>query len=194
MGVRRTDSFTAGAGPLDSTWTQQRTTDRMNYDGSGNAIAGTVGSDCAAFDNTFAYPADHYSKVRIGNPLAGTRYVGATTRASGTTDATFNNYNAYTDGASGGGSSELAENVNGVQTVLRNYTTTFVATDWYELRSVGTVHEAFKNGASLGTHSDASHATGKPGVESWTPSVATITEWEGGDFVADGVPVAWLTA
>lgn len=186
MTAIKSDTFSGGAGALDASYTQQRTTGTVNRDGSGNAIAGTLDGDMSAFDNSNTYPNDHYSKVRIGTVATGNAFVGAMTRAAGTGDASYDNYTAYTDGASGGGSTELVEYLNGSQTVLRNYATTFTTGDWYDLQSKAGIHEAFKNGVSLGTHSDATLASGSAGIWFWDVSAGatpTLTEWESGDFL-----------
>lgn len=196
MALPRLESFSSGAGPLDGTWTQQRSGSFLSYDGLDNC-AGDAETDSYAFDNSNSYPADQYSQVVIGSGLAsGTDYAGTTTRASLTGDTNYKNYVAYTDGASGAGHTELGVVTADVLTVLRNFAATFTTGDVLRLQSVGSVHEVFKALAatptvfvSLGTFTDSTHASGSAGLRISTVSgLVKIPDWEGGAVVSAGVP------
>lgn len=192
MSILRTDTFSAGAGPLDSTWTQQHDTGTANYDGSGNAVAGTADVWVSAFDNSNVYPDDQYSKVTLaGACFAGFDFVGVTTRMSGTGTNSRQGYALVTDFTSGAGHTDLIRwTTPNVSTTIGSFAATFAVGDVLELRSVGSEHEAIKNGSSLGTITDATIASGSAGVifgdNSGGGSTPLIEDWEGGDI--EGAP------
>lgn len=203
MPVIRTDSFTAGAGPLDSTWTQQRTAGTVNYNGSGMAVVSATDKDCFAFDNSNVYPNDQYSRTEIGaNVSSNNHYFIAIARAAQSGDANFDNYAAATDGSTGAAHTDLAVNLNGAPTILRNFAATFVAGDSIEIQVVGTTIEVWKQASggarsSLGTQVNATHASGSAGLGAYDVAGGTtpqIASWESGSFTVPAYPIAWLTA
>lgn len=186
--ILRTDTFSGAAGPLDASWTQQRTgpNSTVNYDGAGNATAeDTAGRNPYAFDNLNAYNQNQYVKGTVGGLSSGHDWAQVTTRAFGAGDASYVNYLATTDGASGAGHTEFAEITADVKTVLRNFATTFTDGDVLELQSIGVNHEVFKNGVSLGTQVDSSHAAGSAGLgfdDLFGGTTPLISLWEAGNI------------
>ena len=81
-------------------------------------------------------------------------------RASGTGDGIYRNYLFYTDGAAGSGHTEVAKNINGSQTTIRSFATTFAAGDIIKISAVGTTITCYKNGVALGSITDSSLPSG----------------------------------
>ena len=187
-----TESFTGASGALaNPPWRQQRTVGAVGRNGSGLGIGSVNSKDLHTFWNAVAFTNDQYSQVRIAGGLApSTQYAIVLVRASGVGDAADNNYAFATDGASGLGHTDLSKNINGTQTILRNFATTFAAGDVMKMAVVGSLITCYKNGVSIGTYSDASLASGSPGVGMYGSTV-TIDDWEGGSIGAQ-VPVATL--
>ena len=188
-----TETFTGASGALaNPPWRQQRTVGTVNRNGSGLGIGSVNSKDLHTFWNAVAFTNDQYSQVRIAGGLApSTQYAIVLVRASGVGDAADNNYAFATDGASGLGHTDLSKNINGTQTILRNFATTFAAGDVMKMAVVGSLITCYKNGVSIGTYSDASLASGSPGVGMYGSTV-TIDDWEGGSIGAQ-VPVATVT-
>lgn len=179
--VLRLEEFTAGSGPLDSTYTQQRTTPTVNYNGSGSAVASTTNQNVLAFDNFNDYPADQYSKLTVGVLEVGLAYLRATTRASGVGDSNINCYSVL----SSGDHVELTEWAAGTETTILDIVATPVGgDDTLELQSIGTTHTVVLNSGVIGTPQvDATHLTGSAGFGLYDESgslVAAISAWEGG--------------
>jgi uncharacterized protein YjdB len=187
------EAFTGASGALaNPPWRQQRTTGTVGRNGSGLGIGSVNSKDLHAFWNAVAFNNDQYSQVRIAGGLApSTQYAIVLVRASGIGDAADNNYAFATDGASGLGHTDLSKNINGTQTILRNFATTFAAGDVMKVAVVGNLITCYKNGVSIGTYSDASLTSGSPGVGMYGSTV-TIDDWEGGSLGAQ-VPVAAVT-
>lgn len=194
MALPRLESFAGSAGVLDGTWTQQRTSGTINYDGSGNAVTNSGDVDAFAFDNSNVYPDNQYAILTIGvNGFGVGDRVGVLTRASLTGDANYKNYCFYTDGASGAGHTAFGRITADVLTELTSFATTFAASDVMELRSTGSLHECFKNGSSLGTFTDSTHVSGSAGLEIQDTSggtIMTVGSWEGGALIAQSVAVS----
>lgn len=187
MSLPRTDSFAAAAGPLDATWTQQSGSVSLRYDGSGNATAGAdLGAWLFVFDNQNTYSNDQSSKIILAGACAsGFDYEAVTTRASGT--GTNSLYALITDLTSGPGHTFLRKWVGGSPTDIGSFAVTFVAGDELELRSIGTNHEAFKNGVSIGSFTDADIATGSAGCGLYDETVGLtplIASWTGDNAAA----------
>lgn len=180
--ILRQDTFGSGAGALDATYTQQRTSGTVNYDGSGNAVASTTNTWVLAYDNSNTYPADQYSKVTCGVLETDLGYNRATTRSSGTGDSNINLYAIQTSGTH----IEMMEWVAGVETSIYDIPATVVGPgDLMELESVGPIHSVVLNDIVLGIHTDATHADGQAGLglydEAGGPS-PTMQAWEGGSL------------
>lgn len=190
MALPAQEDFTGSAGALTTNWTQQRTTRRVNRDGTGSGQQDAADTaDVLAFWSGDGFQNDHYSQVVIvvnGNGAGGFS-VNASVRASGTGDAAWNAYDFYTNGSSGAGNTELAVVVNGAATVLRNYTTTLTVGDVIKLTAQGTTIEAFKNSVSIGTQVDGTIPSGgAPGVGSFYNGTTfpKFDAFEGNDIAA----------
>ena len=190
-----TETFTGSAAALSGPWTQQRSAGTVNKNGAGAGIGSVNAKDLHAFWNAATFNNDQYSQLRIAGGLTSyTQYAIVLVRASGAGDAADNNYAFATDGSSGAGHTDLSKNINGTQTILRNFATTFVAGDVMKIDVVGTLITCYKNGVSIGTYTDASLASGSPGVGMYGSTV-TIDDWEGNSLgvVSPPAPVATVT-
>jgi len=197
VGAVSTENFSGTSGALPNPpWTQQRTSATVRRNGSGLGIGSANPNDLHAFYNGATFNSDQYSQVRIAGGLASNKqYAIVLVRASGVGDALEKNYAFATDGGSGATHTDLSRNINGTQTILRNFATTFAAGDVMKIDVVGTLVTCYKNGVSLGTYTDASLASGSPGVGMYGSSV-TIDDWEGGSLAAQAppaTPVATVT-
>jgi uncharacterized protein YjdB len=184
-----TEAFTGASGTLPTPpWTQQRSTATVRRTGSGTAIGSSSPNDIHAFWNASTFSSDQYSQIRIAGGLGRwAQYAIVTVRASGSGDAADNNYAFATDGSSGATHTDLSKNINGKQTILRNFETTFAAGDVMKIDIVGTLITCYKNGVVLGTFTDGTLSSGSPGVGMFGSSV-TIDDWEGGSYVAAAPP------
>lgn len=188
-----TETFTGTAGALSGSWTQQDQPGTVNRTGSGLGKGSVNEKDLFVYWNATTFSNDQYSQVRIAGGLAsGTQYVQISVRSSGTSEAAFKGYAFYTDGIAGAGHSEVARVVNGSWFALRSFATTFTTGDVVKMSIVGTKITLYKNGASIGTVTDATLTTGAPGVGVYGSTV-TIDDWEGGSVAATPVPVASVT-
>jgi uncharacterized protein YjdB len=188
-----TEAFAGVAGALSGSWTQQRTSGTINRNGAGLGVGSVNAKDLFAYWSANSFGADQYSQARIAGGLSsGSQYVQIIARASGKGDATYSNYLFYTDGASGSGHTEVAKNINGVQTTLKSFATTFASGDVIKIGVAGTTITCYKNGVALGTVSDASLTGGAPGIGVYGSTI-TVDDWEGGSAAAAPAPVATVT-
>ena len=195
VGTAPTESFTGSLAPLSGSWTQQRTAGTVNRNGAGVGVGSVNAKDLHAFWNATTFNSDQYSQVRIAGGLTPyTQYAIVLVRASGAGDAADNNYAFATDGSSGLGHTDLSKNIKGVQTIFRNFATTFAAGDVMKIDIVGTLITCYKNGVALGTYTDASLSSGSPGIGMYGSTV-TIDDWEGNSLgaVSPPAPVATVT-
>lgn len=188
-----TEAFTGTAGALSGSWTQQRTSGTINRTGGGLG-RGSIGSkDLFAFWSANTFNNDQYSQVRItGGLSSGAQYVQIIVRASGTGDGVYRNYLFYTDGMAGAGHTEVAKNINGSQTTIRSFPTTFAAGDVMKISAVGTTITCYKNDVALGSITDSSLPGGSAGVGVYGSTV-TVDDWEGGSLSTAPSPVATVT-
>ncbi|HMG69747.1 MAG TPA: Ig-like domain-containing protein, partial [Gemmatimonadaceae bacterium] len=190
-----TEAFTGATGALAGSWAQQRTSGTINRNGSGLGLGSVNAKDLFAFWIANAFNNDQYSQARIAGGLSsGSQYVTIVARASGKGDGVYNGYLCYTDGAAGAGHTEVAKNINGSQTTLRSFATTFAAGDVIKIAVVGTTVTCYKNGVALGSVTDASLPGGSAGVGVYGSTV-TVDDWEGGSFgtAVTPAPVASVT-
>jgi hypothetical protein len=196
MALPATENFTGTAGNLSASWTQQRTTRRVQRNGSGLGTQDAIdANDVNAFWNADAFANDQYSQiVPVG---FGSGAMGVTVRAANTGDSAWDAYELYTDGLSGAGHTELAVIVNGASTVLRSFATTVATGNTIKLDAVGTTLTAYKNGVSLGTQTDSTYGSGSAGINSFwgTGAAPTFDNWEAGNVgttAAAGMPTVAL--
>lgn len=196
MALPASDDFAGGAAALSGSWTQQRTV-TLNRDGSGAAVSSSGSDEGFVRWNADTFYNAQYSKAIIASGLgSGTGYAQVTVRNSTDTgDSAWDGYILYTDGVNGAGHTELSKATNGTQAVLRNYSpaAAFTAGDMMELHAIGGVLYAFKNGVSIGTHSDATYSTGYAGCGAF--GTAKLASWEGGNSgitLATGLGLATL--
>lgn len=189
MPLPRIETFTGSAGVLDSTWTQQDGGGgTVNYDGSGNAIAGTAGRDVTVFDNANVYGNDHYSEITIASTPDTIAAQKVTTRAAGT-GGTERSYRTVING-SGAGVLEMWRVTGGSQTSIQVFSgaPAFSSGDGLRQLSVGSNHSVYRRVAGalvfIATKSDSNHATGSAGFGFYDETggtVAAISDWEGGN-------------
>lgn len=190
MAIPATEDFAGGAAALASPpWTQQRTAGTVNKNGSGVGIGSVGAKDLFAFWNADTFSPDQYAEMRIAGGLSsGAQYAQLLVRASGTGDANYNNYVFTTDGGSGSTHTEVNRNVNGVQTIMANFTTTFTTGDRMRIEARGNRLYCFKNGVLLAPSTggtsvvDNTHSSGSPGVGMFGTSV-TIDDFVGGQIL-----------
>jgi len=184
------ESFTGVAAPLSGSWTQQRTSGTINKNGTGLGIGSVGAKDLFAYWSATSFANDQFSQARIAGGLAGgSQWVQITVRASGSGDGSYNNYLFYTDGVAGANHTEVAKNINGVQTALRSFPVTFAIGDIIRISVSGTTITCYKNGVPLGTVTDASLASGSPGVGVYGSAV-TVDDWQGGSTTTAPASVA----
>jgi uncharacterized protein YjdB len=174
-----TENFSGTAGPLSGSWTQQRSSlGTVNKSGSGVGDASVTGKDLFAFWSATTFSNDQSSQLKIAGGLkSGSQYAKAIVRASRTGSA----YNAYiftTDGTAGYGHTELWKAVAGTLTRLRTFSTGFNTGDVMRIEVTGQTITCYAKGVAIGTYSDASLASGSPGVGVHGSSV-TIDDWAG---------------
>jgi hypothetical protein len=186
-----TEDFAGGAAALSGPWSQQRTADTVNKNGSGVGVGSINAKDLFAFWKANAFGRDQYAQLTIAGGLTiNSNWAYCTVRASGTTDATFNNYTFFTDGTTGTGHTGIATWINGVQVEILALATTFTTGDVMRIEARGTLVSAYKNGVLLGSvvNSNAALAGGAPGCGVFGNAV-TIDNWEGGDWAVSQPPM-----
>lgn len=185
MGFPSKESGAGSSGVLPSTWTQGAlVAQTLNLDGAGNIKASAVGAnEVVGYRNENVFNPDHYSKATIRGGLAsGTNYAEVWARVSGT-NTTLNGYAFFTDGVSGTGHTAIDKWTNGVGAEIAAIATTFATGDEMKIAVVGPLISVYKNGALVGSFSDASFPTGSPGlavVNSGTNNVV-LQNFEGGN-------------
>jgi hypothetical protein len=138
-----------------------------------------------AFWSAHVVPTDQYAQVTVRTISANLQYAYVTCRATDTTNATYDQYQLNTDGATGSGHTQLNKVVNGVLSVLTFYTATFTNGDVLRIECTGSNPariKAFKNGIQLGVDyvdSLSPLAGGQPGIGLFGAN-AGADDWEGG--------------
>ena len=179
-----------GTGALSASWTQVAfgTPTLQRSAGLGDPSAADASHDTLAFVSGESPSADQYAQVVINTGLLSTRrYAQVLVRASGT----GNSHTCYvftTDGASGSGHTQIQEiSANETYSVVAAIATTFTSGDVMRLEVNGTGSNnltAYKNGASVGTGSDATLTTGTfgTGVYDDTADTIRLDDFEGGNL------------
>lgn len=187
MGLPAKEDFAGALAALTGSWTQQKTTDRVQRNGSG--VGNMTGTEAFVFWNADLFSPNQYSQLVIAGGLSSSvNYVEVTVTASGTLDANVNLYTFYTDGVNGAGHTEFAKIVAGVTTALCNFSpaAAFTTNDIIRVERRGNVFTFYKNGVQLvpstgGTSfTDASLAGGGSAGLGLTGTSVTVDNWEGG--------------
>jgi hypothetical protein len=155
-----TDDFNRANGGLGANWTTATNAPSIASNVVNSAASTTSIAYVATATQTFA--ADQKAQVTCGSVSASARYAGAVVRM-----ASNNGYEVYTDGSSGAGHTEIARVTAGVETVLANFALTFTSSDTIGIEAVGTTLYILKNGVRSGSTTDATYATGQPGISAY---------------------------
>lgn len=149
---------------------------------SGVAHGSSGQSSLARYVGT-SFGDDQFSRVTFSGTSAGT-YPTVNTRINGNTDGDCyaaevdpgdtDNVAIYRVSDTG----SLSYTQIGSDLILSG---NIVAGDTFEMQSVGDTHEVFRNGVSAGTRTDATFASGQPGIGSYN-NFPAFTAWEGGDL------------
>jgi len=164
---------------LSASWTQQQAT-TVKEDGAGLAFINSGATDDTAFWNADAFNNNQYGEVILDTFAGG--IARACVRCAGTTAATKDYYAATTDG-------DIIMCLNGTLSTLFNGATTFAAGDTLRCEVVGTAITMFKNGASVGTATDSTLASGSAGFGGdGDGSGVFFRSWAGGNLASASLP------
>jgi hypothetical protein len=131
----------------------------------------TTGTDQAAFWNAASFNNNQYSKWVIADTSG---LSGVTVRASGTGGS----FTAYMANSAG-----IHKFVSNSYTELLSDSASLTANDVLEIRAAGTTISRYINGVLDGSTTDASIASGSPGILQYTSGDAPFCDdWEGGDL------------
>lgn len=190
MALPLTEDFTGASGALGASFTQQNASSSVGRNGSGAGTPQAVdsGTESCAFDNVNTYNNSQYSQAVVKGFTSDWGYVNVWVRAS-STGATKNGYFTYTDGVAGGGHTETAKYVAGTVSIMGSTTGTFAVNDVIRIETNSTTGWTVKkNGASVGSGTDASLASGAAGMGFYWGSFSapSMDSWEGGDVGGGG--------
>lgn len=197
MSLPAQEPFT-GTGALSGSWTQvgfsAQTLARNTNQGKATAADGL--HDILAFWNADAFANDQYAQaVYVSGGALGTNYAYLVVRGSGTGNA-FVGYLFFTDSTSGLDHTGIIRyGANETPTTISTITTTVANGDLLRVEVSGTTLTAKKNGAIVGTVTDATIASGSAGAGVFNTAGAgnnvLIDDWEGGNLATDAQE--WLT-
>lgn len=185
MSIPVSEPFTGAAASLPNPpWTNTET-GPVSLSGTGTGDIGGAGDNIAIW-NADSFPADQVATVTNTITLAGTgvTYVGLVVRSDAAAEASCNCYQFFTDG---GSDTELVKIVAGTLTVLgTDNAMPANAGDVLSLSIVGSLLTASRNGTPVITVTDASIASGQPGLvlnSSFGIGFLAVDDWS-----ADSVP------
>lgn len=147
-----------------------------------------AGASCSArWIGAGTFTADQYSSAVILGFGVDFNYVGVIARASADQDAARDHYIFRVRGITN--AMELTKVVNGTDTSLATGTGSFTSGDRIEIECEGTAIRGLRNGSVVLSATDASIATGLPGIH--VTSSGGVAEpfgddWEGGNITAGG--------
>lgn len=181
---------------LGTDWTQYRPSWSITqivsslYIG-GNDLLSPQDAGGVRWDGAGTFADDQYSSLELVSlfDAASTGYqIGVVCRVSSDVDGARDLYGLSVTGllSSGDYSTILYKVVNGTGTTLHSAYVPWTAGDRVELECEGTTIRAMKNGAALGgsfTTTDASLASGKPGVSASGFLAMIGDNWEGGSLL-----------
>jgi hypothetical protein len=186
-----TDSLTDRcAVTLGSNWTgaDGAVTDWVVSDGAGGCVGTTPGADAVyvgadyalAYYNAASFTDDQYSQAVISKGVNG--YNGVAVRLSGTTGS----QNGYSVSLESG--CTIYKWVSGTRSSIGTCTDTWVDGHTLKLSVTGTALTVTDNGSSVGSATDSSVTSGKPGIMGYSQAgTARISNWQG-DNVGGGGP------
>lgn len=171
-GTLVTEDFTGSNGdPLNSNWTVTLNTWEIQ---SNAAHPTTLAAYNLAYWDADAFADDQYAEATLpaGSVADGT-YVGPAVRVSGSSGYVLM-----------GDTDEiyLIRLDTGTPTILESYAEGLASGGMLRLEISGTNLHAYKGVTSLGTHSDATHASGSAGIVGYANGPQYIDSWEGGDL------------
>lgn len=177
----------ADANPISGNWTQL-------FVGSGwgplqivsHAVeAASTSTNAADWYNGISWTpyADQWSTVQVGVTNAGV-FNEASVRNN--ESGVNTKYRAYFDNSGGGNGLSFAKIVSGTNTVLLHITTGFTTSvgDNFTICVIGSKISVFQNRNLWGVITDTAIASGAPGMEIYTTTLANskISAWSGGSF------------
>lgn len=185
-----TDDFLrADSGTLGPNWTRNSTGDVGIVNNQAKFNSGAAGFLMSTYTGV-TWTADHYAQVKLIT-LASTKDMGCVVRGGGTSDANVTGYYFVVndnDAAVTLGSSiqcgiyKLA-GTSSATLVGANFTLTLNANDVIYLQAVGTQLVAKVNGATQQTTTDATYATGAPGIYiSGSGTTCTLDDFAAADI------------
>lgn len=152
---------------------------------------GSTAADATESNNSVTWPGDQYSQVTFAqcNYTGGANDgvgIGPAVRCS-TAARTY--YRCCCAGTTANGT-EIAKMIAGSYTALAHGGAAWVNTDTAYLSVVGTALTAKRNGSNVTTATDASIASGRPGISyssSSSSGTPAVDNWEGGDLASTTV-------
>lgn len=192
MAVLATDNFNrANETPLSGGGNWSLSFADNPWDLSANVVVPRViNNDCIMHYTAGTWPNDHYSKadLTVNATVGGDQGVGLTVRGS-TTATTY--YRAVADHAASGNVS-IAKMVAGAHTTLATTTSSWTDGATWELDVQSTTLTFKRAGSTIATTTDASIASGKPGIAlSSNVTSASLDNWEGGDFTSTAASLVY---
>ena len=175
------DDFNRANGSLGSNWSNVTSFSAMQIS-SNAANAGSVAKCMAAVNtSTVTFANDHSAQITVGN-IGSFDYVGLLVRVSGGTG-----YGVQIDGRTGNSNNTLFRFAGGVITSnLGTGSLTATAGDTLKLVASGTTIALYKNGSLVDSVTDATYASGQPGILSdfGNSNVGIVDDFVGLDITA----------
>ena len=173
VGTTVTDDFNRANGDLGANWITD-TTYPASLTISSNAVVSSEYIKYASSIYSGVFDNDQYAQVRISNPGV---YAGVMVRSNGAGNGyVFSTVNSTT--------CRITKVTGGVFTVLGSLISVNAENKTIKLTVSGTTLEAFVDGVSVGTRTDATYLTGSPGLMINT----NITTYALDDFEAGDLP------
>ncbi len=188
MSILASDNFNrANETPLSGggNWTTQTGSNAFNLS-SNVAVPSVVNNDDVSVYTAGTWPNDHYSQadLTVTSTAGGDQGIGLVVRASA---AAVTHYRAVADHAASGNIS-IDKAVAGVYTTLSSGTSSWTNGATWELDVQGTTLTFKRAGTTILSTTNASIASGKPGIMlSSNVTSASVDNWAGGDFSSSNI-------
>lgn len=184
------DNFNRADGALGSNWST--VTGRSALQIASNAVNAASVAWCAARVATGAATIgnDQYAQATIAN-VGAFDYVGVLVRV----DGSGNGYGVHIDGRSGIATNSIFKmTAGGVTGYLGTGSLTVSAGDVLRLEMSGSTLTLKKNGATVDTATDATYASGQPGILSdyGNTNVGILDDFSGGDLASATPLRVWM--